>query len=62
MKHGTSHSTIYGNVVARKFKLNQSGLKIHLNKLIRKGYRYSIIIKSLNMVLLELILTFLLIA
>ena len=36
---------------AWKYKQNPHGLKIHLNRLIRKGYRHSIIIKSLNMVL-----------
>ena len=48
IKHGISHPIFYGNVVnkARKFKQNPHGLKIHLNKLIRKGYRHSIIIKS----------------
>ena len=48
IKHGISHPTFYGNVVnkAQKFKQNPHGVKIHLNKLIRKGYRHRIIIKS----------------
>ena len=52
MRLGISHPTFYGNVVnkARKFKQNQHGLNIHLNKLLRKVYRQSIIIKSLNTV------------
>ena len=52
IKHGISHPTFYGNVVnkARKFKQNPHGLKIHLNKLICKGYHHSIVIKYLNMV------------
>ena len=52
MKYGISHPTFYRNVAskARKFKLNLHGLKIHLNKLICKGHRHSIIIKSLKMV------------
>ena len=64
MKRWISHPTFYGNIVnkARKFFLNPHGLKNHLIKQIRKGYRHSIIIKSLNMILLVLILTFLLIA
>ena len=33
-----------------EFKRNPHGLKIHLDKLIRKGYRRNMIIKSLNMV------------
>ena len=37
-------------IKARKFKQNPHGLIIHLNKLICKGYRHSIIIKSLNKV------------
>ena len=44
----------YGNEVN---KLNPHGLKVHFNKLIRKGYLHSIIIKSLSGVLLILILT-----
>ena len=31
---------------ARRFKQNPHGLQIYLNKLIRKGYRHSLIIKS----------------
>ena len=52
IKNGISHPNFYGNVVykARKFKLDPHGLKSHLNKLIRKGYRHNIIVKSLNMV------------
>ena len=35
------------NVVnkARKFKLDPGGLKSHLNKLIRRGYRHNIVVK-----------------
>ena len=45
-------SYFYGNIrnKARDFKQNPRGLKIHLNKPIRKVFRHSIIIKSLNMV------------
>ena len=40
------------NVVnkARKFKPDPGGLKSHLNKLIRRGYRHNIVVRSLNMV------------
>ena len=52
IKNGISQPTFYGNVVnkARKFKQNPFGLDIYLNELIRKGYRHSIIVKSLYMV------------
>ena len=52
IKNGISHPTSYENVVnkARKFKQNPHGLKMYLNKFIRKDYLNSIIIKSLNMV------------
>ena len=46
------HILLYGNV-SRKLKQNPNALKIHLNKLICKGYRHIIIIKSLNMVFIE---------
>ena len=52
MLHGILHPTFYGIVVnkARKFKQNPHGLIIYLNKLIHKGDRHNIIIKSLNLV------------
>ena len=48
IKNGISYPTFYGNVVnkARKFKLDPS----HLNKLIRRGYRHNIVVRSLNIV------------
>ena len=44
------YNLFYGNVAnkARKCKQNPNGLKINLNKLIRKEYYQSIIIKSLK--------------
>ena len=53
IKNGISHPTFYGNVVvnkAHKFKLDPGGLKSHINKLIRRGYRHNIVVRSLNMV------------
>ena len=49
---GISHPKFYGDVVnkAPKFKHDPFGLDINLNKLIRKGYRYNIIVRSLYMV------------
>ena len=50
IKKGISHPNFYGNVVnkARKFQSDPSKLIKPLNNLIRKGYNYHIIIKSLN--------------
>ena len=55
------HPTFYSNAVNNdgKFKLNPHGLKMHPHKLIHKGYHQSIFIKSLNMVKLVLIWTYL---
>lgn len=55
IKNGISHPSFYGNVVnkARKFKFNPFGLHSYLNKLIRKGYHRTIIVKSLYMVFLD---------
>ena len=54
MKQEISHPTFYRKRVnkAQKFKQNPQiqNLKIHLNKLVHKGYCHSIITKSFNMV------------
>ena len=49
---GISQLKFYGDVVnkARKFKHDPFGLDVYLNKLIRKGYRHNIIVRSLYMV------------
>ena len=49
---GISQPKFYGDVVnkARKFKHDPFGLDVYLNKLIRKGYRHNIIVRSLYMV------------
>ena len=51
---GISQPKFYGDVVnkALKFKHDPFGLDIYLNKLIRKGYRHNIIVRSLYMALL----------
>ena len=48
---GISQPKFYGDVVnkARKFKHDPFGLDVYLNKLIRKGYRHNIIVRSLYM-------------
>jgi hypothetical protein len=50
---GISHLKFYGNVVYKAFKLQNHPNDLYncLSKLLFKGYTFSILIKSLNMVL-----------
>ena len=52
IKQGISHPAFYGNIVykAHKFKKCPSNLTDHLNRLIHKGYKFNIVVKSLNLV------------
>lgn len=52
IKNGISHPVFYGNVVnkANKFKNCPMDLSVWLNKLIDKGYNYTTVVKSLNIV------------
>ena len=52
IKQGVSHPNFYGNIIykAHKFINCPSGLIDPLNKLIHKGYKYSIVVKSLLLV------------
>ena len=52
IKQGISHPVFYGNIVykAHKFKKCPSDLKNYLNRLIHKGYKFDIVVRSLNLV------------
>ena len=52
IKQGISHPAFYGNIVykAHKFKKCSSKLTDHLNRLIHIGYKFNIVVKSLNLV------------
>ena len=52
IQQGVSHPNFYGNIIykAHKFKNCPSKLIDPLNKLIHKGYKYSIVVKSLLLV------------
>ena len=52
IKLGISHPVFYGNIVykAHKFKKCPSDLKNYLNRLIHKGYKFDIVVRSFNLV------------
>ena len=52
IRQGISRPAFYGNIVykAHKFKKCPSNLTDHLNRLIHKGYKFNIVVKSLSLV------------